>query len=287
MRVGDLASLPVVLNSPHLYRQGSPVPESSVNEKHARMDFSDWPVRLLATWLIWTTTFYYGHADTHPRHQIRTWAVRFPSVGFPEITLTDQDRLLRLGVCDVGYNDISSGAHLAWIGEDGPYVNHFHNQAGEDIILVLWGPAASWVNVHRPLVTLSLPPNKTITISFATGAVGAWSAVYLDTPSVDLHNGQIFNTWGEFTFSSNGVVDVSREVNMNGHALTIVGPQCTSDMNRCVFVCPDSATCMEGYELRNCEPGSQPGAQYGLDAGAASGGCGGLGSSVELDTYFE
>lgn len=99
-------------------------------------------------------------------------------------------------------------------------------------------------------------------------------------------NGQISNTWGEYTFSPMGVVDVSREPNMDGKKMTIVGPTCVSDMDTCVFVCKNDKICMYDYELFNCDPASQPGAQYGLDFGAPSGGCGGLGEGAQLKTYL-
>jgi len=181
-----------------------------------------------------------------------------------------------------GINALSQAGGV-WIGTDGPYTNTFYNEAGQNIILVIWGPAASWINVQQPLITVSLPAGAQTMISFASGSIGAWSAIYPDTTLV---NGQISNTWGEHTFSPAGVVDVSREPNMSGHPMTIVGPQCTSNMNTCVFVCSSGNVCMTDYQLLNCSPGSQPGAQYGTYSGAPSGGCGGLGNSANLQTYF-
>jgi hypothetical protein len=136
--------------------------------------------------------------------------------------------------------------------------------------------------VHQPLVTIELPAGASQIISFASGSIGAWSAIYSDTTT---YYGQIVNTWGEYTMSPMGVVDVSREVNMSGHTMSIAGPQCTTDMNTCVFVCGDgSNSCMTNYELLNCAAGSQPGAQYGTYGGFPSGGCGGLGDSAALTT---
>ena len=106
------------------------------------------------------------------------------------------------------------------------------------------------------VVTISLPQNSKANVSFASGSVGAWSAVYSDTQLV---NGQVSNTWGEYTMSGTGVVDISREVNMNGKSMEIIGPSCINDMNRCVFVCSSGTVCTTGYILQGCETGSQPG----------------------------
>lgn len=197
------------------------------------------------------------------------------------LTSSDQSKLTSMGAL-IGVNAVSNNGAV-WIGTGGAYTNTFSNGAGKELILVVWGPGASWVNVHTPLVTASLAAGASITISFAYGSIGAWSAVYPDTALV---NGQVSNTWGEYTFSSTGVFDVTREVNMNGHGMSIVGPKCTANMSTCVFVCSSGTVCTTGYELLNCASGSQPGAQYGTYDGAPSGGCGGLGSSSSISTTF-
>jgi hypothetical protein len=197
------------------------------------------------------------------------------------LSATASSKLATLG-CQTGINSFSDNGGV-WIGSGGAYTNNFVNAAGQDLILVVWGADASWVNAHQPLVTLDLPAGASQIISFASGSIGAWSAIYSDTIT---YYGQIVNTWGEYTMSPMGVVDVSREVNMSGHPMSIVGPQCTTDMNNCVFVCSSGNSCMTNYELLNCGPGSQPGAQYGTYGGFPSGGCGGLGSSAALTTTF-
>jgi len=195
----------------------------------------------------------------------------------------DSTKLLStLAFSALGVNSYANNGGC-WIGTDGPYTNTFTNYAGEDLILVIWGPEGSWVNAIQPLVTYSLASGASTVISFANGAIGAWSAIYSDTPMV---NGQISNTWGEYTFSEEGVVDVSREVNMNGHSMSVVGPSCTTDMNTCVFVCSSGTVCITDYLLQNCENGSQPGANYGTYGGFPSGGCGGLGAAAALTTTF-
>ena len=199
------------------------------------------------------------------------------------MTSDDSSKLSSLGVSGPGVNAADSSGGV-WLGDDGPYTSEFTNAAGEDLILVVWGPDASWVNAHTPLITISLPQNAKSTVSFASGSVGAWSAIYGDTQLV---NGQISNTWAEYTMSEIGVVDVSREVNMDGHSMSVVGPSCTTDMDRCVFVCSSGNVCTTGYILQGCKSGSQPGAQDGTDGnGGASGGCGGMGSSAALKTTF-
>jgi len=223
-----------------------------------------------------------GHA--HSRFHTKKTASPFADKR-QEAALTTTDAttlLLILGFSAVGVNSYSDNGN-AWIGTDGPYTNEFTNASGEDLILVIWGPDGSWVNAIQPLITYSLAPGACATISFAYGAIGAWAAIYPDTAMVD---GQISNSWGEYTFSAAGVVDVSREVNMSGHPLSIVGPSCTANMETCVFVCATGNTCMTDYLLLNCENGSQPGANYGTYDGSPSGGCGGMGSGAALTTTF-
>ena len=199
------------------------------------------------------------------------------------LTSHDSSKLASLGLSGTGINAADSSGGV-WLGSDGPYTSEFTNSAGENIILVVWGPSASWVNAKTPLITISLPQKAVTNVSFASGSVGAWSAIYGDTQLV---NGQVSNTWAEYTMSESGVVDVSREVNMNGHTMSVVGPSCTADMDTCVFVCSSGTVCTTGYILQACEPGSQPGAQNGKDSnGGDSGGCGGLGSAAVLRTTF-
>ncbi|TID22926.1 putative effector 5 [Venturia nashicola] len=178
---------------------------------------------------------------------------------------------------------VNNGA--VWLGDDGDYTNEFINNSTEDVVVAVWGPAGSWVNAIKPLITVSLPADTTRTVSFANGASGAWAAIYPDTTLTQY--GQIGQTWGEFTFSGKwSTVDVSREVSMSGRGMRIETPKCVSDMETCVFVCNSGETCLTGYSLKNCEAGSQPGAQIGEYGGAASGGCSGMGDKADLKTYF-
>lgn len=143
-------------------------------------------------------------------------------------------------------------------------------------MLMCWGPAGSWVNAVAPLISHPLAAGESVTVSYAEGASGACSGVYPDTQMV---NGQVSNTWLEYTFAGiYSTYDVSREVNMNGRGISAVGPSCTSDMDTCVFKCSDAsaASCWFGYELFNCHQGNGGGSGYDPSTGGASGGCNGL-----------
>jgi len=192
--------------------------------------------------------------------------------------------LSAIGIPFTGQNSASNNG-AAWLGNDGPYTNDFTNESGEDLVLAVWGPAGSWVNTIKPLITVSIPAGSVQTVSFANGASGAWAPIKANTQLV---MGQISETWGEYTFNGQwSTYDVSREVNMGGSAMSISTPGCTSSFSQCVFQCPGSQTsCMTGYELVNCAAGSQPGAQYGTFGGAPSGGCSGMGSTAHITTTF-
>jgi len=224
----------------------------------------------------------HGHQHLHTKKEAQPSPMEVGVAKRQSIAAADVSRLTSLSVLP-GLNAVAAGAS-AWIGTGGAYTNTFTNNAGEDLIVVIWGPAGSWVNVNVPLVTLSLASGAVETVSFATGLSGAWSAIYSDTETVD---GQVSNTWGEFTFGPTGVVDVSREVNMAGHGMIVNGPTCTTDMDTCVFVCSTGNTCLTDYELLNCDNGSQTGATYGTFGGYPSGGCGWNGAdSAALETQF-
>ncbi|KAF2089466.1 hypothetical protein K490DRAFT_72230 [Saccharata proteae CBS 121410] len=190
--------------------------------------------------------------------------------------------LKTLGLVSVGINAVAGGSNNVWIGTDGDFTNEFTNSADEDVVLVIWGSQGSWVNTVQPLVTLQLAANESKTVSFANGASGAWSAIYSGTGLV---NGQISETWGEYTFSDSwSTVDVSREVNMDGHGMTIETPKCVTNMTTCVFQCKSGTSCWQEYELLNCDTGSQEGASYGEYDGAPSGGCMGMSTGDALKT---
>lgn len=189
----------------------------------------------------------------------------------------------------------SNGA--SWLGEmtEGNHVvNTFMNKADDDVQLVVWGNQGSWINNVQPLVSQTIKAGENLTVSHAIGSAGSpntggWAAIYPDTQLV---NGQISNLWGEFSFVddmySSSTYDVSMEVNMDGHDMTIQGPKCTSSTTQCVFKCSNGATtCGEEntYELVNCEAGSQEGASAGLWGNQAAGGCQGVPNSGITNLY--
>jgi hypothetical protein len=171
------------------------------------------------------------------------------------------------------------------IGSSGPYTISFINNSGRSLVVVVWGLAGSWVNVNQPLLTYGLADGQSLDTSYDSGASGAFAGYFADT---ELVNGQVSNTWGEFTFDDPySTFDVSREVNMSGRSLVLSGFGCTSNMDTCVFRCTDgSNSCLTSYSLFNCASGSQPGAGTGNDDGAPSGGCTGSFNGSGLAATF-
>lgn len=213
-----------------------------------------------------------------------------PSIEVPEkrdvLSTLGSSLLSSCGLTQTGANAASNNGGV-WLGGDGPYTNDFVNSAGEEIVLVIWGTAGSWVNAVKPLITVTIPAGAVQTVSFANGASGAWAPIYSDTKMSQW--GQIDQTWGEYTFNGQWTTfDVSREVNMSGRAMSITDGTCTSDFSKCVFQCKGGVnTCLTGYELFNCAAGSQPGAQIGQHDGADTGGCSGItGNTGKLTTTF-
>merc|ERR1712169_160374 len=64
-------------------------------------------------------------------------------------------KLSALGVASLGVNSAVSNGQ-AWLAEDGPYKANMQNNAGEDIVLVCWGVAGSWINAVQPTITASI-----------------------------------------------------------------------------------------------------------------------------------
>jgi hypothetical protein len=162
------------------------------------------------------------------------------------------------------------------LGANGPWIFDFHNNAGSNVDLAVWG-ANSWLNKFNPAILVTLEPGGMTTVSFANGFSGAFAGIFPDT---DMRMGQINNTWGELTTGSGGVVDVSREVNMDGHGLKIVSPTgCVSDTagNTCAFICypADGNSCWQNYQLiqssnPNCIKGYDP-VMNGVSGGCSLG----------------
>jgi hypothetical protein len=190
------------------------------------------------------------------------------------------------GFSALGQNSYTNNG-ACWIGGDGPNTNVMTNGAGEDIIVVVWGPFGSWMTGGSPpLITYALGPGQSVTVSCADNVPGGWAAVYqsmVNSGQVISAWGQVDNTWGEFTYGSWGTYDVSREINMSGRPMSIVGPSCTSNMGTCVFVCFSGNSCgtAGSYQLQNCNAGNGGGS----DAAAMNGGCT-SGSNLHLQTTF-
>ncbi|MCJ1329901.1 hypothetical protein MMC10_006582 [Thelotrema lepadinum] len=167
-------------------------------------------------------------------------------------------------------------------GTGGPYVNSLTNQSPSTILVVFWSVDNSFVangNQPAPLAEITLSPGQTQSVSYSSGFAGAYAAIYPDTTATIAN--QIGNSWVEITTGESGVFDVSREVDMNGHPVSVSTNGCTSDLNTCVFECINGAqSCSRPgtYTLVNCAPGSQPGVTN-------NGGCA-IGSGNSLATTF-
>jgi hypothetical protein len=173
----------------------------------------------------------------------------------------------------------------AWIGNGGPNTITFYNHARFVVTLVLWTGATSWVNVNQPQITWSLAPGQRVTVSLANGVSGAWSGLY--NHRTILVDGQIFNTWGEFTTGGWATVDITREPNMGGNAMNAkVSTGCLADMNSCSFQCKSGNRCgaAGSYKLVNCVG---PNKANGIDPwGQPSGGCQGWSNGGHIDAGF-
>lgn len=169
-------------------------------------------------------------------------------------------------------------------GSHGPYTMQASNNKNTDMLLVCWnsnnGYSSSFVGkgATAPVLTVAIPAGKSQMISFATGSSGACSPVWEDTAATT--DGQIQNTWLEYTFEPTGVVDVSREVYMSGDSIatTVESTGCKSNMDQCVFTCTSGTSCMENYQLSNCA------GQNGAVPGARDGGCGWNGNANDKIT---
>jgi hypothetical protein len=189
-----------------------------------------------------------------------------------------------IGMAGQGYNPTSNNGQI-WIGNDGPNTFTFTNHAGvSQFTLIIWNNPSgdyqsSFMNVRVSQVSYSLAIDQSVTISIANGVSGGWAGLYNGVTTLSQY-GQIYNTWGEFTTGDYATVDVSREVNMGGNAMSInLDSGCVSNMSQCVFTCKNGNTCGDSgtYDLLNCAAGSQPGANTGTYDGInPEGGCQGF-----------
>jgi len=188
-----------------------------------------------------------------------------------------------------------------WIGgatEGNAVVNEIVNQGDSDVVFTCWGNQGSWINAVAPTIAVTVPAHQNMTISHAVGQdgasnSGACAAIFPDTKLV---NGQVAETWLEFTYGasewSSSTFDLSKEVYMLGNNMTAEVDGCKSDFDHCSFHCVDASatSCWEAgsYFIKNCEKDSQKFAQSGTYAGAASGGCGGISNTgiTKMTTYL-
>lgn len=247
-----------------------------------------------------TNRFWLATANTVSENNLATISKRGFNCGNPVwgLNRADCQHMSDIGFGSQGKNDRGNNG-LIWIGNDGPNKFHFTNRATEggdaSVTVVVWYAKpydyeSSFVNVRQPYITYSLEhPGDSVTISVANGVSGAFAA--LNHRITILRDGQVYNTWGEFTTGNYATVDVSREPNMGGNRMEIhTGGGCTSNMDRCVFKCKNGNRCgaKDSYYLQNCEPGSQGGNPHiGYYDGQPSGGCGGFenGGDVYVDFH--
>jgi hypothetical protein len=198
----------------------------------------------------------------------------------------DLSRLRSMGMIAPGINSYSNNGKV-WIGADGYVRAKFTNYTPNPIILVLW-VGGSWVNTNTPLITYSLATIESVTLSFSNHVQGgAFSAVYTDTTMID---GQIANTWGEFTTNGiNSVDNISMLPNMRGHKMTIINQAtgCRADWLNCVFQCTNGANRCGNpgeYFLKSCDASQHGGT--GIDEHKQpSGGCQ-MGDGGNIDVIF-
>ena len=208
----------------------------------------------------------------------------------------DCEWMSTIGMAGQGQNPTADNG-IFWIGDDGPNTFTFYNEATNPspvpVTLIMWYDApntftASFVAAYAPMVSYSLPnTGDSVTISVANEISGAWAALNNHVSDLTV-NGQVNNTWGEFTTGNSATVDISREVNMVGNQLSITtSGGCVANLDTCAYECYSGNTCYlaGSYELVNCAPGSQPGAAGATVNGVPTGGCQGWsnGGSLVVD----
>ncbi|KAK0707705.1 hypothetical protein B0H67DRAFT_556354 [Lasiosphaeris hirsuta] len=210
------------------------------------------------------------------------------------LTKADCRYLSSIGFTGPGSNPSSNSAGKIWLGSNGPNIFTFANKANTDVVLVLWDDsnsyASSFVTQYAPKLTVSIAAGGRTTISLANGVTGAWSAVYrggVAGPTKVSANGQVENTWGEFTTGEWATVDVSRLITMSGNQFSVkVGTGCQADNARCAYVCKSGSTCwLSGsYDLIGCKNQPNNNAWYG--GADPEGGCAGWSNGGKIDVEF-
>jgi hypothetical protein len=204
-----------------------------------------------------------------------------PTAAASTSSTLDLSKLTTLGFKALGVNANSNNG-ACWIGSDGANVHTVTNANSGPIYVVWWGVGSGAVSASysisfmtsgsSPLITYGLNPGQSVTISCNNGVSGGFAGVYSDTTLTSF--GQIGNTWGEFTTGDYGTYDVSREVFMGGHPLSISSSACTADMNSCVFTCTGGAsTCGAAgtYQINNCSGAGKQTSADGMNGGCLMG----------------
>ncbi|KAF2026614.1 hypothetical protein EK21DRAFT_115669 [Setomelanomma holmii] len=170
-----------------------------------------------------------------------------------------------------------------WIGTDSDWGMEVTNAGSQQAVFYCWqanGFSGMSINKNAPAISVGLAPGQKVDLAFAAN-VPATCARATKSSVLALFGG-IKDTWAEVTFGSSGAFDVSRNVNMKGSSISMVGSKCTSDMNTCVFRCADTSadSCETGYTLDNCNAGNGGGGGYDSVMAGVGGGCA-MGSSGE------
>jgi hypothetical protein len=163
-----------------------------------------------------------------------------------------------------------------WVGNDGAWGMDVTNNGGEESVFYCWkanGFTGMIIKDNTPDISVGLKAGQTVSLSFAPNVPAACAPAKKST-KLALFGG-LEETWAEVTFGVDGAFDVSRNVNMNGCNISMVGSKCTSDMDTCVFKCKDSSakSCTYGYDLMNCGAGSGGGGGYDAVMQGTGGGC--------------
>lgn len=175
----------------------------------------------------------------------------------------------------IGKNDKSNNGGI-WIGTDSQWQMEVTNAGNSESVFYCWkssGFSGMSINVNIPDISVGLKPGEKVNLAFAANVPAACAPASASS-ALALFGG-IDETWAEVTFGNYGAFDVSRNVNMKGCNISMVGSKCTSDMNTCVFKCkdPNAKSCEKGYELFNCDAGNGGGGGYDPIMDGTGGGC--------------
>jgi len=172
--------------------------------------------------------------------------------------------------CKVGKNEHSETNGVSiWIGADSKWGMDVTNTGSEYAIWYCWRHndafTGQFINDNVPDISVGLDPGELVQLSFKEGAPAACAPA---KKSSTLGWGMLDDTWAEVTFEQTGKFDVSKNPNMHGTAISMVGEQCVSDMNTCYFACKDGPTGTEPSKtIKSC--------QYDYDIFGMGRGCNG------------